>query len=259
MGLFDKKYCAVCGEKIGIIATRKLEDGGHLCKDCAKKLSPWFSERRSSTAEQIRQQLEYREANREEVARFHPTRTIGRTTKLLMDEDARKFTVTSASNLQDANPDILDYSQVTGCDLNIEEHKRELMRTGQDGKKLSYIPPRYEYSYDFEVTIHVNGPYFDQMRFQLNSGAVSTGEQAMGGAPGGWNVRRAGIRTGLGGNDYYEYLNMGNEIREAVLKMRQEIRDDAAPKQAATCPWCGATTVADANGCCEYCGGSLNG
>lgn len=38
MGLFDKKYCDVCGERIGLLGNRKLEDG-NLCKDCARKLS----------------------------------------------------------------------------------------------------------------------------------------------------------------------------------------------------------------------------
>ena len=45
MGLFDKKICNICGEKIGLLGNRKLDDG-NLCKDCAKKLSPWFEERR---------------------------------------------------------------------------------------------------------------------------------------------------------------------------------------------------------------------
>lgn len=40
-GIFDKKYCDVCGEKIGLLGNRKLEDG-NLCKDCAAKLSPFF-------------------------------------------------------------------------------------------------------------------------------------------------------------------------------------------------------------------------
>ncbi len=31
MGLFDKKYCSICGEKIGFLGNRKLEDG-NLCK-----------------------------------------------------------------------------------------------------------------------------------------------------------------------------------------------------------------------------------
>ena len=34
MGLFDKKYCDVCGEKIGFLGNRKLDDG-NLCKNCA--------------------------------------------------------------------------------------------------------------------------------------------------------------------------------------------------------------------------------
>ena len=52
MGLFDKKYCDFCGRKIGLFGNKKLEDG-NMCKDCASKLSPWFSERRHSTKEEI--------------------------------------------------------------------------------------------------------------------------------------------------------------------------------------------------------------
>ena len=52
MGLFDKKFCSVCGEKIKFLGNRKLEDG-NLCGDCACKLSPWFEDRRSSTVDQI--------------------------------------------------------------------------------------------------------------------------------------------------------------------------------------------------------------
>ena len=58
MGLFDKKYCDICGEKIGLLGNRKLEDG-NLCKDCAGKLSPFFSDRRNSTVEEIKAQLAY--------------------------------------------------------------------------------------------------------------------------------------------------------------------------------------------------------
>ena len=64
MGLFDKKFCDICGEKIGLLGNRKLEDG-NMCKDCAKKLSPFFSDRRSSTIDEIKQQLAYREQNKQ--------------------------------------------------------------------------------------------------------------------------------------------------------------------------------------------------
>ena len=71
MGLFDKKYCDICGEKIGLLGNRKLDDG-NLCKECAKKLSPWFEERRHSTVEDIKQQLESREAKSTEFP-YHTT------------------------------------------------------------------------------------------------------------------------------------------------------------------------------------------
>ena len=263
MGLFDKKFCDICGEKIKLLGNRKLEDG-NLCKDCASKLSPWFSERRHSTVADIKAQLEYRKANQIEVGAFHTTRVLGRNTKVLLDEDQRKFMVTRTSNPTAENPDVLSYSQVTGCDLDIEEDRRELTRKDNEGKSVSYNPPRYEYSYDFYVTIHVNHPYFDDMRFALNSGSVNTGERSMGGAAaaGGWQVSSA-LRGGQGVNDYYEYVNMGNEIKEALTAARQEVRDAAAaaaaPKTAVTCPFCGATTFPTPNGCCEYCGGALNG
>ena len=49
---------------------------------------------------------------------------------------------------------------------------------------------------------------------------------------------------------------MLTQVREDV---REKIEQEAAPKAAVTCPYCGATTTPDANGCCEYCGGAVNG
>ena len=94
MGLFDKKFCDVCGEKIKLLGNRKLEDG-NLCKDCASKLSPWFSERRHSTLADIKDQLAYREQNKAAVSAFHATRSLGKSTKVLLDEDNRRFMVGS--------------------------------------------------------------------------------------------------------------------------------------------------------------------
>ena len=152
MGLFDKKYCDICGEKIGLLGNRKLEDG-NLCKDCAKKLSPWFSDRRRSTVEDIKGQLAYREENREKAAQFRTTRSFGEDRKVLLDEDHRWFTVTRARDLAEANPDILDFDAITGCRMDIDESRTELTREDADGKDVSYVPPRYEYSYDFFLII----------------------------------------------------------------------------------------------------------
>ena len=51
--VFEKKTCDICGGEIGLLGNRKLDDG-NLCKDCAAKLSPWFSDRRRSSVNQIR-------------------------------------------------------------------------------------------------------------------------------------------------------------------------------------------------------------
>ena len=248
MGLFDKKFCDICGQKIGVFGNRKLTDG-NLCKDCAAKLSPFFSERRASSVAEIREQLSYREANREEVARFHATRSLGRNTKVLLDEDARRFVVTSARDLEQANPDVLDYSQVTGVELDINENKNELKVKNAQGQMVSYVPPRYEYSYDFNVVIRVNHQYFDTIRFRLNSSSVKTPRMV------------SPAIVGAMPQEYREYYEIGKEIEQTLTSARQEIRDEvraaAAPKQAVKCPHCGATSVPDANGCCEYCGGAL--
>ena len=140
MGLFDKKYCDICGAKIGLLGNRKLEDG-NLCKNCAAKLSPWFSDRRQSTVDEIREQLSYREANREKVSAFRTTRTLGERTKVLLDEDAGLFMVTAARNLEEANPDVMAFSDVTGCKLDIEESRTEIEYTDAEGLRFLYCDP----------------------------------------------------------------------------------------------------------------------
>ena len=171
MGLFDKKYCDVCGEKIKFLGNRKVEDG-NLCKDCASKLSPWFSERRRSTIQDIKDQLAYREENQEKVRQFNTTRTIGEYYTVFLDEDHGKFCVAQSRDLHTGNPDILDFTQVTGCDLDIDESKHEVTREDKDGHSVSYNPPRYDYSYDFYIVLRVNHPWFDEMRFRINRSSV---------------------------------------------------------------------------------------
>ena len=250
MGLFDKKYCDICGEKIGLLGNRKLEDG-NLCKDCAKQLSPWFSDRRRSTVEDIKRQLAYREENRGRASQFRTTRSYGEDCKVLLDEEHRWFTVTRARDLADANPDILDYTALTGCRVDIDESRTEQKREGPDGKEVSYNPPRYEYSYDFDVIISVNHPYFSEMKFRLNDSSIELHSQ---GGP-GFSSKAVDPRSNM---EYLSYEKLGQEIVEALTSVRQTVRDNIAaakaPRQAVICPCCGASTFPDASGCCEYCG-----
>lgn len=236
--IFEKKSCDICGGEIGLLGNRKLEDG-NLCKECAKKLSPFFSERRRSTVEQIREQLDYREANKDRVAGFNTTRTLGGDTKVLLDEDAQCFIVISSSRWRDANPDVMDFSQVTGCDSEVRETRTEIYRENSEGHRESYDPPRYDIDYDVYLTIHVNSPYFDEITFKVNDSRIE---------------ERYSV-------EFREAERQANEIREALTSLRETVRENVAaakaPKVAVTCPFCGATTMPDANGRCEFCGGAI--
>ena len=245
--LFERKVCAICGDEIKLLGNRKLEDG-NLCKNCADKLSPWFDDRRNSTVAQIKAQLEYREDNKEKVAAFRTTRTLGERTKVLLDENAGRFMVTSARDLQKENPDVLEFSDVTGCFLEIEEEKTELMKEGKDGEEISYNPPRYTYDYRFYITIQVRNTYFDEINFQINDSSVEI-ENVTGVA----NPERSAA--------YRKYKQMSEEMKDAILQVRKQARDEeiaaAVPKKLVSCPYCGAQTIPDEKGCCEYCRGLI--
>ena len=164
--------------------------------------------------------------------------------------------VTSARDLEQANPDVLDFSDVTGCNLDVDEERAEITYDGEDGTQVSYDPPRYEYSYDFYLTIFVNNPYFNEMRFRINPSSVDiTPTPAL--HPG--MAASCNPETNV---EYCNYKQLGEEIKQALTQVREEVREkveqQAAPKQAVTCPFCGATTTPDASGRCEYCGGAVS-
>ena len=239
MGFFDKKYCDVCGEKLGLLGNRKLEDG-NLCKSCASLLSPFTTDRRKTNLSEIKEHLAYREENKAKVSEFNATRSLGGRTKVILDEDARKFIVTSSSRWQNDNPDVIDFSQVTGCETEIKERKTEIMWKDKEGKDISYNPRRYDIDYDFFTTIHINSPWFNEILIKINDSRVEH----------------------RGSAEYNEMQSQANDIKTTLTQVRQEIRENITasntPKMSKVCPLCGATTIPNASGCCEFCGGAIN-
>ena len=173
MGLFDKKICDICGEKIGLLGNRKLDDG-NLCKDCAKKLSPWFEDRRHSTVEDIKRQLEYREKNKKAVMDFCITRQINtRNYNVFIDDNKGNFTVARKLDVNE-NPDIVPLSAVVQCRVDVERQQNEETYTTKDGETVSYQPPVYKYEFDYTMRIKVKTPWFDDMDFRLNTFSISS-------------------------------------------------------------------------------------
>lgn len=208
--MFEKKECAICGTELGLLGKTKINEG-YLCKECVGKLSPFFGGYRSSTADDIREQLAYREANAERLASFNPTRTLsaGRT-NIMLDEDAGLLIITSQSRWRDANPDIIEFSQVLGCDMDIDEHRTEIYRETKDGERESYNPPRYDLDYDFNLTIHVNTPYFTEINLRVNDSTID---------------QRGSI-------EYREAKRQATEVRDALVQLRQETRDSVVAAKA---------------------------
>lgn len=232
--LFEKKYCAICNAELGVFGKTKLADG-LLCKECNNKLSPYFEGKRQATVEQIKEQLAYREENKKAVESFSPTRTLGTNTKVYIDEDDAKVAVTSASDWRGANPDIFDFSQITGCSYDVDEDRTEIKYENAEGESVGYNPPRYEYEYDFYITILINHPYVSKIRFKYNQNIIEH----------------------KGSAEYMSVENNCREIVDALTSVREGVREAKAPKSAMQCPHCMATTVPDASGRCEYCGGAL--
>ena len=250
--LFEKRQCSICGKEMGLTERKELS-GGNLCDDCAEKLSDWFSTeaRKASTPQQIKEQLAYREQNRQAVAQFHATRTIGKNTKVYVDEMNRKFMVSSASNLQDDNPDVIDASAITNVAVDIDESKHELRTKDEEGRSVSYNPPRYDFSYDFYVNIDVSHPYCSHRRIKVNSSSVwvrydylqsrgitGFGNRSMGTSfNAGGNMGTAagilgavinGIQSSMNANnpgamyppDYQENMAIAEDIRASLMNLR---------------------------------------
>ena len=172
MGLFDKKICDICGEKIGLLGNRKLDDG-NLCKDCAKKLSPWFEDRRHSTVEDIKRQLEYREKNKKAVMDFCITRQINtRNYNVFIDDNKGNFTVARKLDVNE-NPDIVPLSAIVQCRVDVDQQQHEETYT-KDGETVSYQPPVYKYEFDYTMRIKVRTQWFDDMDFRLNTFSISS-------------------------------------------------------------------------------------
>ena len=276
--LFEKKECSICGDEIGLLGNRKLEDG-NCCKTCAGKLSPWFDDRRHSTVAQIREQLAWREENRRQLDTFRPVKNYGEEYELkaeLRDGVPSRFVVARTRNYLEENADLLSFKDVTSFNIEIEEDRQELKRENKDGEMVSYVPPRYEYSYDFYAEIFTTNSYCDDIRFRLNDSTLNLETTHAGMIrPGGGHPSLSALR---GNNrefdpnlypEYRRYKALCDEV-EALFRAGMEgkpldgcvpveapapVAEPAAAPGPRFCASCGAK--AEGGKFCQYCGSAL--
>ena len=269
MGLFDKKYCDICGERIRFLGNRKLEDG-NLCKDCEAKLSPWFSDRRRSTVQDIKDQLAYREENKQKVAAFTATRSLGEGNVLLIDDEKKQFIVRRSGQTMAGNPDVLLLSQVYQCEIDVEHSQVEEKQKNEENKMVPFDPPRHTHTYRFYLDVKVNHPWFDDMRFRINKDSIDIQT--------GIPVETEGPKLNIGGlvgvslskptykmepepeNDevYQRYEALAEEMKSALLQEDKASPADEAG-QSMQCPFCSAQVTPDQQGRCPYCGEKIIG
>ena len=166
MALFEKKFCDICGDKIGLLGNNKAADG-NICSNCYGKLSPFFRGLKNTTVQNVQNQLAYREQNRQKLNYFSPSEVLGSKTKVYIDKANQCFIVSKKSDYKSENADIINLSQVVNVVPSEKEHKTELYTKDSEGHRTSYNPPRYEFKYEITLTITVNTPYFNEIKFEV--------------------------------------------------------------------------------------------
>ena len=262
MGLFDKKFCSVCGEKIGLLGNMKLADG-NLCRSCRKKLSPFYIVD-GVTITEIRTHLQYREQNRAALRYFNSDKVIGADQpigpdrKLCIDSHQRKFLLSVKNELEVENPDIFDLASIKDICFYIQESTDSETPGGS-----------IDYYYTFYLTLTLDHPFIHKLAFVINSRPVSTCKRIYenqvrdvykGGSGIGADIlfARAKARTDKQAvEEYLKYYTVVNDMVGALAEAAQI--QLAAPSESHTipkfCPNCGAKVAIGAF--CTECGTKL--
>lgn len=141
MGLFEKKFCDLCGEKVNALTKLKLADG-YLCSDCKHKLGSFTSGWKQRSIEDVKKHLELREQNKQKYQQFSCSATAGgRNNSLQVDFNNRWFIFAIDNrDYKSGNPQVFDFSQLQ--DFWIEQEFRILSDKDGDG-----VPDKYD-NYD---------------------------------------------------------------------------------------------------------------
>ena len=270
--MFDKKICSICGAPIDYFKNNKLLNG-NCCQKCASELSPWFNNLNNSTVENIRYQIYWRRENNKKLQLFYPTISLGTDFKVLIDEIKSQFTIARNGNYIQDKSDIISCANITSCNIDIKENKKEVKYKDSNGEKHSFVPPFYAYSYDFFVSIDVNIPYIKTMKFKLNKNRINNGQNLIVDMPQtgifnkfkdkmfsdrSFNGKTSNIDEVTSSVEYKKYEGLANEIKEKLYYQKQKIYNQLALENSKIrCPWCNSKVI-NTETHCPYCDGPID-
>ncbi|MCI6651952.1 MAG: DUF4428 domain-containing protein [Ruminococcus sp.] len=132
MGLFDKKFCDICGEKVNMLTQQKLSDG-YLCSDCKHKLGSFTSGWKQRTVEDVKRHLQLREENKTKYQQFNCSATAGSNNRAIQVDFNNRWFIFAIDNrdYKSGNPQVFDFSQLQ--DFWIELEYRTLSDSDHDG------------------------------------------------------------------------------------------------------------------------------
>ena len=132
MGLFEKKYCNICGDKVNMLTQQKLSDG-YLCSDCKHKLGSFTSGWKQRTVDDVKRHLELREQNKQKYQQFNCSATAGGSNSSIQVDFSNRWFIFAISNrdYKSGNPQVFDFSQLQ--DFWLEQEYRTLTDSDHDG------------------------------------------------------------------------------------------------------------------------------
>ncbi len=235
MKVYYKKYCDLCGDKLGLRGCYKLLDG-NMCKTCARQVSPLFTNYPETYVADMQAHLDYRIGNSEALEMFEPSKIVGTHATLFIDEATQSWCFCPTPNYKKFQPDILQYAQILDCTVTIKEEQAELFRTDAVAVYERYNPPRYHTLYSFVVTVSVNCTWFSSISYTINKNEI----------------------TALSGDHYNQAKKEANEIETAFLSMMAQAEESKAAADNTPvlmiCPNCHAEVFPNEFGCCPCCG-----
>lgn len=248
MGLFSAKtnirICDVCSSPIRNLFATKLGDG-YLCANCRKNLSPYYTDLRRRTVDDVKMHLTYREDNKGAVDDFYVTKVLfldrheaGVITgsQLYLDEQHHKFLFSKNKSYKLNNPDVFDFKDIrsikrdsessisSDSSLDIYEIKVSFGDFGEcitESYALEYSLPEEEFQYRGRIT---EAPSYKNFMEDIVYAE---------------NLFDP-IISAVTNNEPIDYTHT------EMQKVRRTV-----------CPNCGAATAIRMNRLCEYCGISI--